>query len=654
MRVVLTAGGGVIHWVDAAKGSNSNPGTETAPWATVKYAAQHSSVQPGDAILIREGVYYGEIIPARGGTSGKRIAYVGYPGEDVVISGATPLAGTWTLDGGSVWKMTWTLPPLWVRRVNDGVPQDDDARRRDVVIADGQMLKAVYTRADVKEGTFFLQGSPDNPNTLFAWLPNGKNPNNAKMETSRSNNLFTPSGSESNCNVGEERGFFHFVNLTFRHTANDGLTGAICVGSEGSLIENVTAEWNNGAGIFMRGNNHVARGVYAFSNGMSGIRGEYCDRCLLEYAESRYNNWKGYKPFWESGGGKWLYTTNSTFRYLTFSDNEGPGLWLDTENYNNVIEQSVFDNNYGVNLFLELLTNNTIVRNNVMTRARFARPSFYGYGLLVHAANSNVIIHNTMMANEGGGMRIRADYRAKATGNRYYNNLFVANTKIVLNSDHKSSELSFEEHANVDDARTNKGDGNVLWYRNYATNEFNTFQFRPANGASVTKSSSLKDWQNAAQTDYNSMVADLSKPHVVDTTDMVKGWRLADGSQIIGKAVALPSDIPPLLADFDGDPRPVTSADPGADQFSNGAPDDTNAGVPGDASGNGLITALDASLVLQHASGLLDLSGRASADASGDGAVTAFDASLILKYITGYISCFPADPACQSSGKRSL
>ncbi len=652
VRDVLTAGGGTIYWVDANRGNNANSGAESAPWATVTHAAQSSRVQPGDAILIREGTYYGEIVPARGGVAGKRIAYVGYPGERVVISGATPLAGTWTQDAGSVWKLNWTLPPMWARRVNDGVPQDDDARRRDVLIADGQMLKAVYTRADVKEGTFFLQGSPDNPTTMFAWLPGGKNPNNAAMETSRTNNLFNPAGNESNCNLGPERGYFHFIGLIFAHTANDGMTGALCVGSEGSLLENVHAEWNNGAGIFMRGKNHIARGVSAFYNGMSGIRGEYCDRCLLEYAESRYNNWKGYKPFWESGGGKWLYTTNSTFRHLDFSDNEGPGLWLDTDNFSNVIELSRFDNNLGVNLFLELQTNDTIVRNNVMTGARYARPSFFGYGLLIHAADDNVVLHNTIMANEGGGMRIRADHRGRATGNRYFNNLFVANTVFNAGPDHRASEIAFEEHANPTEARTNTGGGNVFWHRNYASHNYHTFLFRPANGASVIRSSNLDTWRSTAQTDHTSRVVDLSRPHVVDTTDVMAGWRLQPESQFLGAGVALPPDIPALLADFDGDPRPVAGSAPGADQYASGVPD-APGGVPGDASGNGLITALDASLVLQHASGLLDLGNRISADASGDGAITAFDASLILKYITGFIPCFPSDPACSTAGKRT-
>jgi uncharacterized membrane protein YgcG len=583
VRDVLTAGGGVIHWVDAARGNNSNPGTENAPWATLKYAAQHSSVKPGDAILVREGTYYGEVIPARGGTAGKRIAYVAYPGEEVIVSGAIRLTETWTSDAGNVWKMNWPHPKMWVRRVNDGVDHDDDARRRDVLIADGTMLQAVYTRADVREGTFFLQGSPDDPTTMYAWLPDGKNPNNAKMETSLSNHLFNTSGNETNCTFGDTKGYFHLMGLTFRHTANEAFMGAVCSGSEGSLIENVTAEWTNGAGFLISGKNHIVRGVRGYYNGMSGIRGERCDRCLLEYSESKYNNWKGYNPFWESGGGKWLYTTNSTFRHLDFSDNEGPGLWLDMDNFDNVVELSRFDRNYGVNLFIEFLSNRNIVRNNIFTRARYARPSFYGYGLLIHAANDNAVIFNTFMANEGGGMRFRADSRGKTTGNRYFNNLFVANTKLMKGTDHKASELSFEQHANPTDARTNTGDGNVFWYRNYATEEYNTFQFRPNTGE-VTKTSKLSAWQSAAKGDYNAMVVDLSRPHVEDTTDMDDGWRLVEGSQILGEAVPLPDDLGLVLKDFDGDPRPASGAAPGADQPSTQS---SGGGGSGGGGGNG-------------------------------------------------------------------
>ena len=607
------------------------------------------TLRAGDAVVIREGTYNGPIQPETSGARGNRITIAAYPGDNVVVSGATRLNGTWTQDGNA-WKMAWPYGPLWHR-----VESDDPygpARRRDVLIADGVMLLAVYSRADVREGTFFLQGSPHNPTTVYAWLPRAKNPNNARMETSRTNNLFTTTPNEPDCRFGQVKGFYHLIGITFRHTANEAQQGAVCAGSEGSILENITVEWTNGSGFLISGKNHLVRGVRSVNNGMSGIRGFECDRCIVEYSTSKYNNWKGYKAFWESGGGKWLYTTNSVFRNLDFSENEGPGLWLDMYNYDNIVERSYFDNNLGANLFLEWTTDRTIVRNNVFTRARYAWLNFYGHGVMIHAANKNLVLHNTFMANDGGGMRIRGDDRDKATGNRYYNNLFVANTNIQWNSDRRSSELSFVDHRSDADARSNKGEGNVFWFRNYNTPEYNTFMYNPksATGSAILRTTSLQAWRSRALTDYTSSTILPTEPHVVDTTDYLNGWRLAAGSQLIGKAVPLPDDVPPLLVDFDGEPRTSQSADVGADQYSQQPGNDGRA-VAGDASGNGIITALDASLILQHASGFIDLSEARGADASGDGSVTAFDASLILQYITGFLPCLPADTSC-STNKR--
>ena len=69
--------------------------------------------------------------------------------------------------------------------------------------------------------------------------------------------------------------------------------------------------------------------------------------------------------------------------------------------------------------------------------------------------------------------------------------------------------------------------------------------------------------------------------------------------------------------------------------------------APGDVSGNGSITALDAALTLQHTVGE-QLEGQAldAADVSGNGSVSALDASLILQYAAQLITCFPVSPGC--------
>ena len=644
LKQVLNLGGNTFFWVDQANGDDLNPGTEAQPWKTIRRAAENTSITPGDAIIIREGIYYEAIRPQVGGVEGRHITYAAYPGDDVVVSGLRNIPGTWIEDGEN-WYIDWPFSPLATRRVHDGHPRDDPARRRDVLVVDNQMLSPVYALADLREGAFYLEGSPDAPVRMHVRMPRGKSPATSTIQTSTLSHLFNPSDNPEYCTLGQNvRGYFRLIGLQFRHVANEAQEGAVCSGSRGALIEDVSVEWTNGAGFLITGDRHVIRGTKAWHNGMSGMRGSHCTHCLVEKSSSKYNNWKGYDPFWESGGGKWQHTENTVFKEVDFSDNQGPGLWLDIHNTNNTVEQSRFDNNYGVNLFIEYQSNGNTIVNNVLTRARFARPAFFGYGLLIHASNQNVVLHNTFMANEGGGMRIRADDRGRAIQNRYYNNLFVANTRVLNDGQRRGSELAFEEHRTLEDARSNLGAGNLFWKRNYATHEFHTFQFRPsgASGTRVLRSSNLAQWQNFAQTDHHSQTLSAALNHVADTTDYRNGWRLIEGSQVIGKAVSLPSDIAPVRFDFDGNPRSISN-DIGAHQYQGARLEPL---LIGDVSQNGTITALDASLIFKLSRDGIPADQDLLADTSGDGKIDFDDAALVLKYIAGIISCFPSEQGC--------
>ncbi|MEZ4700870.1 MAG: DUF5060 domain-containing protein [Rhodothermales bacterium] len=80
--------------------------------------------------------------------------------------------------------------------------------------------------------------------------------------------------------------------------------------------------------------------------------------------------------------------------------------------------------------------------------------------------------------------------------------------------------------------------------------------------------------------------------------------------------------------------------------------DSSTPSLLGDPSQNGSVSALDASLILQHVAGDVTLSGAAfvAGDVSGNGEISAYDASLILQYLVGIFPCFPADPTCATSG----
>ena len=200
IRSLLDTGSNTLYWVDQAIGNDSNVGSESQPFKTIQRAMQGNTISPGDAVIIREGTYYGQVSPETGGTPGNRIVITSYPGENVTVSGAINLTGTWTQDGNA-WRLNWPHAALWHRYEG---PDDlfGEARRRDVLIADGQMLQAVYNRADVVEGTFFMEGSPDNPSNVFTILPANKNPNSALMQTSLLNHLFNPSNNEPSCRFG--------------------------------------------------------------------------------------------------------------------------------------------------------------------------------------------------------------------------------------------------------------------------------------------------------------------------------------------------------------------------------------------------------------------------------------------------------------------
>ncbi len=67
--------------------------------------------------------------------------------------------------------------------------------------------------------------------------------------------------------------------------------------------------------------------------------------------------------------------------------------------------------------------------------------------------------------------------------------------------------------------------------------------------------------------------------------------------------------------------------------------------MPGDMSGDGTISAFDASLVAQHAVGLITLNSEqaSKADVTGDVTISAYDASLIAQKAVGLITEFPVE-----------
>jgi alpha-L-arabinofuranosidase len=88
----------------ATNGRDVNRGTDASPLRTIQHAADLA--QPGDRIIVHEGIYRERVSPPRGGTSDvKRIVFEAAPGERPVITGAEPVRN-WVKVQQDVWKVT--------------------------------------------------------------------------------------------------------------------------------------------------------------------------------------------------------------------------------------------------------------------------------------------------------------------------------------------------------------------------------------------------------------------------------------------------------------------------------------------------------------------------------------------------------------------
>lgn len=82
-------------YVGGAGASDDNPGTASAPFATIQKAA--SAARPGDVVKIRDGIYRETVAPANSGTEENPIVFEADAGAEPVISGANLLDAEWQL-----------------------------------------------------------------------------------------------------------------------------------------------------------------------------------------------------------------------------------------------------------------------------------------------------------------------------------------------------------------------------------------------------------------------------------------------------------------------------------------------------------------------------------------------------------------------------
>jgi hypothetical protein len=152
--------------------------------------------QPGDTVIVHEGIYREEINPPRGGTSdADRIVYTAAPGAKVVIKGSEPVKG-WTRVQNDTWKVT--LPNSFFGDFNpysdlirgDWFGAKGRTHHTGAVYIDGHWLKEAASKDLVLKpaGTTWKSKAEPGANLLnIAWLQPGGNPAGKVLATSATN-----------------------------------------------------------------------------------------------------------------------------------------------------------------------------------------------------------------------------------------------------------------------------------------------------------------------------------------------------------------------------------------------------------------------------------------------------------------------------------
>ncbi|MCC6354544.1 MAG: right-handed parallel beta-helix repeat-containing protein [Verrucomicrobiae bacterium] len=442
--------------------SDDNPGSEDRPWKTIGQAAK--VLEPGDRVIVKQGLYREWVRPARGGTSPLHmIAYQAAPGEEVIISGSDPLAGRWTpsvLDGQAPVAKAWMaeLPtslfasynPFAERNISTNMTEGLPSMARNhgwlkppftlpqgLIFQDGRRLKQVVLYADLAQadGSYWVEpGGRRLHLRPFA----DRQPAAAAWEVTTRPFAFSPEQ--------PGLGFVRVAGFTAERVANGfpvPQRGAISA-NQGHhwIFENNVVREVNGLGMDcgrrrtflpwevpadtpkLGGVGHIVRGNTFLECGACSLSGLGLIGGLVEDNESVGCGWHKVRSLLEAGGMKLHYLKHCLVRRnIICGTVECHGLWVDHSIHNTRITQNVVAGADMAAFYLEASYGPTLIDHNVFWGGK-------GDGILLQHTGNATIAHN--LVGRCQGLPVRIDLARPTAKGRMVDH----ETKRMSSSDH--------------------------------------------------------------------------------------------------------------------------------------------------------------------------------------------------------------------------
>jgi hypothetical protein len=374
----------------------------------------------GTHFTLKAGIYrLQQVRPKNGDT---------FTGENgAVLNGSELLAG-FAFNGSA-----WVLNGQSRRAPQRGqcLPASPACSSSEDLFLDDVLLQPVSSVGSLAPGRWFFDYA--NSRIMMADNPTGHN-----VELSSAQSAFI--GAASDVTI---------ENLTIEKYACPAQLGAVHARSGDTPSSNWTIRdnlirFNHGSGIRV-GNGTKALRNRLLSNGQLGI-GDIGNALLIDDNEIGWNNYAGFDPAWEGGGAKFLRSRGAIIRYNYSHDNNGTGLWTDTDNVNTLYEFNKVYNNSGPGIQHEISYEAEIRHNDVRHNGTGGDAWAWGSQILVQNSRGVQVHDNYVEVGSpvGNGIFLVQQNRGRGEFGAYFtvNNFIHHNEVVYLGSNGRSGAVA--------------------------------------------------------------------------------------------------------------------------------------------------------------------------------------------------------------------
>lgn len=419
-------------WVVDNKNTESSDlmgyGTKLRPFKSISFAAQLA--EPGDTVLVHEGIYRECISPEKGGKAGQPVVYLAAHGEKVVVKGSEVWKDQWLPDKQYSGVYRSRLDQHKLENYNPYIIPLADMTGRLVLgelFVDGER----YTQVDSLRDVAYLPGTWTVSYDLKEiWIhPAGvtRSINERFVEYTVRERIFSPRK--------RGLGYIEVNGFVFEQCANQFPGGFYMHGSDGHpqagavstkaghhwIIRNNKISYAKSIAIDCGygGLNEIADdksqdyilqneyiGYHLIENnfisdcGTGGIAGAFQRSSIIRNNTIENCNYMNLTAP-ETGAIKVHFFFDGLIEGNLIRNNNCCGIWLDNQWYGTRVTRNIIIESLEYGIFVELGSGPCLVDNNIIAYSKI------GDGIYLHDASGVTIAHNLLYANQHFGVYAR-------------------------------------------------------------------------------------------------------------------------------------------------------------------------------------------------------------------------------------------------------